>query len=300
MSLQKGEYFCFHSSSCICICKRMYVYVTVYVAISVNIYRDALISIYPNIETLMCYFHVVNCCKKNLRSHQAPTQKVIIDEIYNLHSSVSQQEFEGRYREVSARWRNEVPEFARYFHTQWFLGNFNDWQIYCSAPGVASTNNALESFNNIIKRCYTLNARHSLSALVDLFMERLVFDVSMDLKDLRKCYELRRLPSLEVKQKSEAIDERNYVIREEGDAVVVYRKHGSVETYHVSCLNGTCTCRCYMKMGYCKHLLHAHAWLNEDSDYVIIDRRFKYKGNTKITKRQRGRLRDALPALQVM
>ncbi len=154
----------------------MYVYVTVYVAISVNIYRDALISIYPNIETLMCYFHVVNCCKKNLRSHQAPTQKVIIDEIYNLHSSVSQQEFEGRYREVSARWRNEVPEFARYFHTQWFLGNFNDWQIYCSAPGVASTNNALESFNNIIKRCYTLNARHSLSALVDLFMERLVFD----------------------------------------------------------------------------------------------------------------------------
>ncbi len=69
----------------------MYVYVTVYVAISVNIYRDALISIYPNIETLMCYFHVVNCCKKNLRSHQAPTQKVIM---YNkvLASAVTMQE----------------------------------------------------------------------------------------------------------------------------------------------------------------------------------------------------------------
>jgi hypothetical protein len=40
--------------------------------------------------------------------------------------------------------------------------------------------------------------------------------------------------------------------------------------------------------------------LNEDSDYVIIDCQFKYKGNTKITKRQRGRVRDALPALQVM
>ena len=104
----------------------MYAYVTVYVTISVNIYRDALIAIYPNIETLMCYFHVVNCCKKNLRSHQAATQKVIIDEIYNLHSSVSQQEFEGRYREVSARWRNEVPEFARYFNTQWFVGKIND------------------------------------------------------------------------------------------------------------------------------------------------------------------------------
>jgi len=60
-------------------------------------------------------------------------------------------------------------------------------------------------------------------------MEWLVFDVSMDLKDLRKCYELRRLPSLEVKQKSEAIDERNYVIREERNVIVTYQKHGKVE-----------------------------------------------------------------------
>jgi hypothetical protein len=39
-----------------------------------------------------------------------------------------------------------------------------------------------------------------------------------------------------------------------------------------------------MKMGYCKHILHAHALLNEDSDHIIIDHQFKYKGNTKITK----------------
>jgi hypothetical protein len=32
-------------------------------------------------------------------------------------------------------------------------------------------------------------------------------------------------------------------------------------------------------MGYCKHLLHAHALLNEDSEYIIIDCRFKYKQN---------------------
>lgn len=51
---------------------------------------------------------------------------------------------------------------------------------------------------------------------------------------------------------------------------------------------------------YFKYLLHAHALLNEDSDYIINDHHFKYKGNTKITKRQRGRVRDALSALQVM
>jgi hypothetical protein len=129
--------------------------------------------------------------------------------------------------------------------------------MYCSAPGISSTNNALESFNNVIKKCYTLNARHSLSALVDLFMKPLVFDISMDInrKDLRRCYELHCLPSVEVKQKSEAIDESNYVIQEERNALVTYQKHGNVEIYCVSCLNGTCTCRYYVKMGYCKHLL---------------------------------------------
>jgi hypothetical protein len=68
-----------------------------------------------------------------------------------------------------------------------------------------------------------------------------------------------------------------------------------VEVYHVDGSNGTCSCRYYFK-----HHLHAHKLLNEDSDYVIIDHQFKYMGNTKITKRQRGRVKDALPALQVM
>jgi len=102
-------------------------------------------------------------------------------------------------------------------------------------------------------------------------MEQLVFDISMDIKDLRKCYELCHLPSVDVKQISEAIDEGNYVIREERNALVTYQKHSNVVTYCVSCLNGTCTCRYYMKMGYCKHLLQGHALLNEDSDYIMID-----------------------------
>jgi hypothetical protein len=81
VSLQKGEYFCFHRILCTCLYTHMSEYVTVCVTIYVNIYRDALIAIYPNIKLLMCYFHVVNCCKKNLRFHPAGTQKVICDEI---------------------------------------------------------------------------------------------------------------------------------------------------------------------------------------------------------------------------
>ena len=187
-----------------------------------------------------------------------------------------------------------------YFHMQWILGNFTTWKIYCSEPGIASTNNALESFNNTLKKSFTFNSRHTLSALLDIFIERLVFDVSMDLSDLRKCFKLRWLHAVEIKVKSEKIHETSYFTREHGNSIVTYRKHGNTVTYSINRSTGNYTCRYFMKMGYCKHILHAHELLNEDSDYIIIDHQFKYEGNTKITKRQRGRVRDALPASQRM
>ena len=84
-----------------------------------------------------------------------------------------------------------MPEFTQYFNNQWVLGNFTSWKIFCSESGEASANNALESFNSIIKKSYTLNVRHTISAVVDILIERLVFDISMDIKDLRKCFEMR-------------------------------------------------------------------------------------------------------------
>jgi len=82
-----------------------------------------------------------------------------------------------------------------------------------------------------------------LSALVDLFMEHLVFDISVDIKELQKCYELSHHPAVEVKQKSETIDDTNYVIRKDRNAIVTYQKYGNDEVYHVDFLNGTCSCR---------------------------------------------------------
>jgi hypothetical protein len=103
-------------------------------------------------------------------------------------------------------------------------------------------------------------------------MERSLFDYSMDLKDLRKCFELHHLPAVVVKEASERMDGANYLIREEDNLTVTYRKQGSNVSYTVDCTSGTCMCHSYMKWGYCKHLLHAHALLNEDSLYIIIDR----------------------------
>jgi hypothetical protein len=100
-------------------------------------------------------------------------------------------------------------------------------------------------------------------------MECLLSDYSMDLKDLRKSFELCHLPAVSVKEASERIDGANYLIREEDNLIVTYRKHENNVSYAVDCNSGTCMCHSYMKWGYCKHLLHAHALLTEDS-YLFL------------------------------
>ncbi len=74
-----------------------------------------------------------------------------------------------------------------------------------------------------------------------------------------------------MKQKSEKIDGLTYNICEQGDSMVTYQKLGNSIIYSGSCCYGTCTCRYFLKMGYCKHVLHAHTLLNEESEYIIID-----------------------------
>jgi hypothetical protein len=98
----------------------------------------------------------------------------------------------------------------------------------------------------------------------------MVFDVSMNIKDLQNCYVMHHLPAVEVKEKTEDIDDNNYIVKEEGDSIVTYQKHGNNVAYDVDCSSSTCTCRCFMKMAYCKHMLHAHALLNGNSENMVV------------------------------
>jgi len=50
-------------------------------------------------------------------------------------------------------------------------------------------------------------------------------------------------------------------------------------------------------MGYFKHLLHVHALLNEDSDYVIIDHWFKYNGECYNYKETEGKSKGCITSI---
>jgi hypothetical protein len=91
------------------------IYINVSITFCVTYYRDALIATHPNVKSLMCYFHTVNCCK-NLRSHPAATQKQICEDVHYLHSSNSQIEFESRDMEVAGN-GGEISQTLNARHT---------------------------------------------------------------------------------------------------------------------------------------------------------------------------------------
>ena len=262
-----------------------------------TLFRDALLTTYPQMKHLMCYFHVAKCCKDQLKRCTKAAQKSIMDEVYYLHCSSCEEDFIERYEEIMPRWRTTVPDFADYFQEQWNNGDdFTNWKIFCSEPGVVSTNNALESFNKTIKKSYTFGTRHCLSALFDIILDRLIVDLSLDLMSKRKAFEVRRNPPVELFRTVNLMSNATYSITNVNS---VY-KFTKLETNHVHYVDfdaGTCSCPCFLKHGYCKHIIYLHKKKNVDSNTIIIDRRFKYKGNTRMTQRQRGRVQDAAPAL---
>ncbi len=229
----------------------------------------------------MCYFHIVKACKERLRSYTADVQKNVLSDVRELHHSTSLAVFQERYRHYANRWSQDVPDFVTYFNNQWNRGDdFTNWKVFNSAPGIANTNNALESFNNLIKRNYTFHVRHPLPALLDLILDRLLFDLSMDVISKRSVYEIKRNPPPNIQNNVQDITPENYAIRH-GVAVSHYTNKLTNNIYEVNVESSTCTCPSYYKHGFCKHLLHLHQKRNRDSSTIIINRRFKYQGNTK-------------------
>jgi hypothetical protein len=257
------------------------------------------LACFPGIQHLMCYFHVKQACQVKLRGKPMKEQKDVLHDIDELHSTTSQAEYNELYRITFRKWCEQHSAFAYYFENQWNSGSaFNQWKVFCCPPGVANTNNSLESFNAMFKRSYTNHTRHTMSALYDIIVERLLVDLSREVIHGRKVFHLKHKPDRVAVLKAGGIDEETYHISSAGSIVTLVNKESNA-TYRVNVIQCTCQCKYYHKRGYCKHILYSLNRCNLDSDVIEVKRTFKYKGNTKRTKKMRGRIRDALPALQV-
>jgi hypothetical protein len=123
-------------------------------------------------------------------------------------------------------------------------------------------------------------------------------DLSRDIISARKVFHMKCIPERIAYVNANAINSDSYLIECFGSSMCLVNKE-SHATYHVVDANrSTCTCKYFHKKGYCKHLLFVFSELNRDSDVIAVQRTFKYKGNTKRTKKLRGRTKVALPVLQ--
>jgi hypothetical protein len=258
--------------------------------------RKAALLSFPMTTHLMCFFHVQKNVKEHLRKQSKAIQEQYKKDVQDLHESIDQKEYDSKYQEIFNKWSVSLPEFANYFDSQWNNGNFVSWKIFNSSPGVATTNNALESFNKTIKKSYTLAIRHTLPALFDIIIDRLIRDVSMDLLYGRKCFEIKRKPTATVISKLDSLGDL-YSVTTEDDLLYRFMKNSTQEVHIVEFENCSCSCRYYKKFAYCKHVLFIFKKKNVDCAKIITDRRFKYRGNTRMVRRQRGRVADARPAL---
>ena len=119
---------------------------------------------------VMCWAHVHrNVIKKvkNLVSKNHQTE--ILSDIETLQLSPSREIFDRASYLFVTKWRTYQPEFIRYFENEW-LTTHNLWfeGVKHFTP---STNNALESFNRVIKDESTLRERLQLSRFRILALE---------------------------------------------------------------------------------------------------------------------------------
>ncbi len=103
--------------------------------------RKALLSVFLQVQPIMCYFHVKKACKDKLRGNAE--KEVILQDIGEVHLTLTQEELDTKFTPKFNHWLVNSDTFAMYFYHQWVTGEFSEWQIYCSTPGVATTNNSV-------------------------------------------------------------------------------------------------------------------------------------------------------------
>ncbi|GMF58027.1 unnamed protein product [Phytophthora fragariaefolia] len=130
-------------------------------------------SSHPRYTFLMCFFHVMKNVNKALRGLSSDVCASLIGDIYNMHFASNEYEFLAMRDQVLQYWLGNpaLYDFGVYMRDQWLYGRFCNWQAFWTRSGFATTNNPVETFNNVLKRDYTLRRRLTMGALLQELSE---------------------------------------------------------------------------------------------------------------------------------
>ncbi len=66
--------------------------------------------------------------------------------------------------------------FFTYFNKKWLSGDFVNWQIFNTPPGFATTNGPIESYNNTIKKFFTMRKIYNMLPALEILVEQVKFE----------------------------------------------------------------------------------------------------------------------------
>jgi transposase-like protein len=131
----------------------------------------------PETINLMCWFHL----RMNIRKHKPLIGKdayeSVMKDVSTLHNSTCEATFKLQLNSINSKWvREGLVEFKEYFNKQWIKSAFNKWQIYHTPPGLAQTNNPVETYNSTIKTHFTNRVKFNMQPALEKFKEVLAYE----------------------------------------------------------------------------------------------------------------------------
>ncbi len=113
-------------------------------------------------QTVMCWAHMHrNISKKIISLVKKENRGTILSDIETIQVLPSPELFHQAVELFFAKWENKEKSFVSYFKKEWINSNSNWYEGY--RHFTPSTNNCLESCNNVIKKENTFRERHPLS-----------------------------------------------------------------------------------------------------------------------------------------
>ncbi len=143
---------------------------------------------------------------------------------------------------------------------------------------------------------------YMLGVLSKFLLDEYLLNVSKDLLSNQKSFLTKRKPNSGTLWRAVGVGNTlKYLISVDPQGIVYsVRKLEKNASYAVDCQESSCTCKAFVKFGYCQHLLFVLKSNNRPSATIDLSsvHTFLYRGNTR--RAQRGRVPNATSALNRM
>ncbi|XP_049880295.1 uncharacterized protein LOC126376791 [Pectinophora gossypiella] len=216
--------------------------------------QNAFLEVFgEHVVVRMCWAHAKRKIQERIeRIKNKVLRDNILNDVDSLHSITDENIFDAASEAFLQKYKDQI-EFVTYFRAQWLTQNRN-WFLG-AAPNSPSTNNALESFNRVIKDSNTLRERFPLSRFLVVAKEMVNQWSNKYITNPEDNY-IANVPSLTTKHWTEA-----YYFDAQWESFDDFKKQNfskwlvTLPIERNDWIKGRCDCPAFFNLYICKHVI---------------------------------------------